>query len=540
MRKRTLLSLILLLVAAAAIFADTTVTATLTVSYSNQNQKYTINLTGLDPSNGVTFQYSTNQNSQKYSSLSVNSSKTFNQGVTTVYFKVKQNNNTSSTVSFDLSNNVGSGKTVTLTISSGGSSDGLAEDARLYYFPTSVVNNSNVMVDLTTPKAMTGTEFSDDFVNYTSDNLALFRIRETLMTEKKDTNVVGSMDESITIIIESLDDWTFVNEYNSTRTTSFSLDAFCVEQKWNYTGKGTSYDYTASPTIALTNSSTLTASNASATFTKSGNNYELVLPYTYYSKAQGRYYPRYIMSADVCLNIPEFQPGLEPGYYSTKLRITIPDHDEYDSSENKTSGHGTSFVITVRGFLGIDEGSSGSSSFAVLSIADTYTMDLGIKENPPDGYSVAEAKFIFSDVVASAVGNNTDPRPSNAETKYTIYVSPTSNYTDTSSSFKFIKIGSENQARTEANTIYYTLSWTSNNSSYDNQTTAPLYMRPKYTSTKIASVSTAGTGRNIYQISWEMDNIIKLNLTTESLKAYGSHQEGMYYSYIYFTLVTTT
>jgi hypothetical protein len=63
-------------------------------------------------------------------------------------------------------------------------------------------------------------------------------------------------------------------------------------------------------------------------------------------------------------------------------------------------------------------------------------------------------------------------------------------------------------------------------------------MRPTFTSTQISSVSTAGTGRNSYLISWDMDTMVTLKLTNASLETKATHQEGMYYSYIYFTLVT--
>ena len=43
-------------------------------------------------------------------------------------------------------------------------------------------------------------------------------------------------------------------------------------------------------------------------------------------------------------------------------------------------------------------------------------------------------------------------------------------------------------------------------------------MRPTFTSTQISSVSTAGTGRDSYLISWDMDTLVTLKLTNASLE----------------------
>lgn len=448
----------------------------------------------------------------------------------------------------------------------GGSSEDLAEEARLYYFPRNGVNNSSVLVDLTEAQSMAGTaasQFTEDFSAYNASlepqNLAIFRIRETLTTTAAvldNKNVLSTANDptnnySIQIKIESESDWTFINEYNSTRTTRFELEAFCVEEKWRRTSSSSDYNYDSHTAVQLSAATILENSGRSATFSSTGSYYVLELPYTYYSQAQQRHYPRYIRDADICLKIPgDIGAGLEPGYYYTKLIVTIPAHTEVNASKGTESIGEKEYHITLRGYLGIDESSSGSSSFSVISASDSYSMDLGIESNPTGGYSVAEAKFVFTDVATGAVGKASDPRPANAETKYTIYVSPTSNYRDTTSVFKFIKMGSENQSRTHENTIYYSISWeyadaSLSNTSYDHQTASSsnpyVYMRPKYTSTQVATVHGSGNsavGRNIYQINWEMDNIIKLNLTQDSLDNSSVHQEGLYYSYIYFTLVT--
>ena len=538
--------MILLLFALASVLAanHTSVTVTFDITRTgnnNNNYKYTLTLRGLNPSNGITLSYSTTGEYGPYTQIEIG--ETFLTDVphnTKIYLLLSDSSYPSKNPKEYTVNSTGnSAKQFTMTTDD---TSGLAEEARLYYFPRNVVDNSNVMVDLSSAKQMTASSFSTTFSNYTDQNLALFRIRESLLSQTVGNGQSGTLTNSLKIRIESLDGWAFINEYNSTRTTTYSLDAFCLEEKLKYTDLGggkKKTEYTPSAPIALGDTTMLTPSGNSATFRRIGDYYELELPYTYFEKGTGRFYPEYIRNADVCLNIPEFGSGLEPGYYTTRLLVTIPEHEEVGVNMVPTPVGEKSFIITVRGYLGVEANSSGSSSFYVLSMGDTYSMDLGIASNPAQGYSIAEAKFSYFDVVFGPEGDkNADPRPANAETKFTIYISPTSDYTDTITPFRFIKIGSERQARSDDNTIYFRLAWDSNNSSYDNQSSGRLYMRPKYTSTRISSTSSGGSGRNSYQIKWDMDNIIKLYLTDSSLQTYTYHQEGMYYSYIYFTLVT--
>ena len=545
MRKRIVLSLIILLIALTTVFADTTVRITVNVTRNGNgnNARYTATVTGINPTNEISVWYSTSPYTG-YIPLSANTVVASDvPSGTIVYFKASdssytsEDGNSSTYLSIGSGNNPTGSKTVSLTTNS---KWGIAEEARLYYFPRNVVDNRNVMINLTSATHMSASDFNEVFVNYSESNLALFRIRENLITDTVGTGATTNLTDSIKIKIESLDDWTFVSEYNSTRTTTFTLDAFCVEQDFHYTTNPKKSWYTTSAGVALSANSTLSPSGNAATFKKIGNYYELELPYTFFQRGSGRYYPMYIRNADVCLNIPQFGSGLEPGYYTTELRVTIPAHNEVTINQVPTLVAEQSFVITVRGYLGIDAEASGSSSFYVLSMEDTYSMDLGISSNPAQGYSVAEAKFAYFNILSGPEGvqNATGVLPTNPETKFTIYISPTSDYTDTTSQFRFIKIGSERQARTDDNTIYYSLSWQSDNSRYDNQTTATIYMRPKYTYKQISKTSSGNTGRDSYQVNWEMDNVIKLNLTSQSLQTSAYHQEGMYYSYIYFTLVT--
>ena len=350
MRQRIILSLILLLLVIAAVFADTSVTVTVSVSRPTKNStEFTATITNITSSGGgVSVTYSASQNGQ-YQLATIGTVLLNGQPSQRFYFKASDGSYTSSVkeANITLGKNVTSGTvTVNLTIQTGSETGTYSEEARLFYFPRSVVDNSNVLVDLASSHSMNASDFTEIFVNHTDSNLALFRIRETLITEAVGTHQSSNLSDSITIIIESLDDWKFVNEYNSTRTSNFTLDAFCVEEWLYYTFDGDINNpngwrnkkttvYTE-PTIQLGATTTLSKSEDSATFKKVGILYELELPYTYFHKGAGRYYPRYYRNADICLNIPEFGSGLEPGYYTTRLRVTIPDHYEADINGNKT------------------------------------------------------------------------------------------------------------------------------------------------------------------------------------------------------------
>ena len=61
------------------------------------------------------------------------------------------------------------------------------------------------------------------------------------------------------------------------------------------------------------------------------------------------------------------------------------------------------------------------------------------------------------------------------------------------------------------------------------------YIRPKYSYQQTSSTGILGSNSNEYMEKWELDQPIYLMLTTESLAA--THNPGMYYSNVYFTLV---
>ena len=399
----------------------------------------------------------------------------------------------------------------------------MGEDAVLLYFPTTVANNRNVLVNLGTAGSLTAESFQVTFRNTSSGNLALFRIRETLTTNPDSSSAESG---SIAIQIESLDNWEFVNENNPTERLDFSLDAFYLEQEVKQNGnKYAGYSDPGQGQIGA--STVLPLSDSTASFVSSAGQYVLTLPYTNFRKCPPDYYPVYIRVSDICLNIPSLgDASPEPGYYSTRLRITVPAHTQYSTSGSSSVGS-EEIEITIRGYLGIDtSGLSASSSFAVVSDADSYSMDLGISQNPASGYAVAKTIFNYSTIVYDDLPSS----ESETRDKYRIYVSASNDYLDSSAVYRFIKYGSENQARTDENTIYYDLTWQGKENGIS-------YINPTYNSSQMSRVH-GGGGRNSWFVTWTLDKTIYLKLTQTSLNTSAEHQQGLYYSYIYFTLVT--
>ena len=185
-------------------------------------------------------------------------------------------------------------------------------------------------------------------------------------------------------------------------------------------------------------------------------------------------------------------------------------------------------------------------------------LDLSSQTTP---YLVANVQFLNVNIATS------EPNKSTQKTKFTVYISPTSNYkvggTGSDSDpmeyrYKFIKMGSENQSRTSENTIYYDLclktsangytalkSCTSNTTYatgsigsagvYSNSVKTTFKILPEYDYDQISKAGLLG-GTNEYKEIWQLDQDIYLKLTNQSMQDVLLHQPGVYYSTIYFTM----
>ena len=523
--------------------------------------------------------------------------------------------------------------------------DGGASDARLLFFPRSVVNNGGVMIELSQQKELTKDDFNASFSAISDDNLSLFRLRDNLFTgqlelytdntyenhgtwrnpdyytfynQRNGVKYGQEWSKNLEDYIHSTSDGhytfydgnfstnstvvkitttgIFANEYNPTETREFTLQCFCVEQSL----VGSSYNEGTRYEIALgTSSSDVTTfngtngSNATSYFYQSGNDYYLFIPSSPYyvidRNSPAVYYPKYIRHFDICIKLADDNAGLEPGYYSTSFSVTSNTYKEYEVivggkiSLYPDSESSISESFTVRGYVGYEPSiSSEETSFSILSSSDSYTMNLKnttsyydvailnfysinllprrIVESAPGNrpsepkkvqswsgtrwsyngrnYSSQEAAYeaYYADLATWESNNSAYQNDQGKASKYTIYISPTNDYTQ-SGTYKFIKANTEGQTRTNTNTINYDLYKTNTGTKFDTQSGLPsttYKVLPEYSYFWIGqgdeSVGTTTETRE----TWLLDNqhvFLKVNDNDE-------HEKGMYYSYIYITLVT--
>lgn len=434
-----------------------------------------------------------------------------------------------------------------------------SEDCNLLFLPRTVANNSNVMIELSQAKNITTSTTTADFANSDDNHQAMFRLRDTLENVSNNNNLV--------LEITSDNGWNFVNESNAMETRPFSIGIICFDRQRSgssYTSyssqvltTGSSHKLVNNSYVAAdpwTRTTTLTKSNASITVSFDGTKYTVTIPTTSRSNKK----PEYMREIDFCIVLDENAENLEAGYYSTVLHVST------NKAHTTTNGSAGPFNedISIRGYIGTDPGENNATyNFQVSSAIDTYSMDLEISNhNTIKAYDVASVSFLYSEIVTS------EPNENSAKNRFTIYISPTPVYT-ASGQYKFIKLDTDNQARTDKNTVYYDLyirtgantytamnSTTSSNSKYegkigswgkDSTVTTTYYMRPTYSSAQISSSALFGGGENKYQLTWELNQEIwlKINDSTHD-RTYNSlgklHSPGMFWSYIYLTLVTTT
>ena len=439
-------------------------------------------------------------------------------------------------------------------------------ESRLYYLPKSVESNKNVAIDLSSEKkSIATTDYNNSSVTLISspNNLAMFRIMENIMPPKSEYQSINDpVNGGITLTITSSSNWTLVHESNPTQTVAFSLDAFCVESKWT----PSQYDFVASPVKKLTNNSTLTASGKSSTISTSGATCTIFMPYTGVSATAGNSsqnqnsirIPTYQRDYDVCMNITGSIDGLQPGYYYTVLTYETTDYYESPAkvTNNSVSLPGNddpssiSGTITIWAYIGDVVNDTSGYNLSVSPSDDTYTMDLGISSQSTP-YKVVDLQFYFLEIVSAQPTENTE------KNRLKIYISPTRDYT-VAGTYQFIKMNTEGQNRNDKNTIYYDLYLGTNRgykkfSEIGNNTlnqgvigsagvlsgvSTTYQILPKYTQVQTGSSTTVNghtVGALQYMKTWELTQTIYLQLTSASLQS--THSAGMYYSYIYVTLV---
>ena len=437
-------------------------------------------------------------------------------------------------------------------------------ESRLYYLPKSVESNKNVAIDLSSDKkSLSTSDYNNSGINLVSspNNLAMFRIMENIMPPKNEYQGINDpVNGGITLTITSATNWTFVHESNPTQTISFTLDAFCIESTWT----PRDYEFVESAPLKLTANSTLSSSRKSSTISFNGSTCSIFMPYTGVSNSAGNNtqgntvrIPTYQRDYDVCINITGSIDGLQPGYYYTTLTYESTDYYESPAvvngnsvslpgNDDPSSIRGT---ITIWAYIGDVVNDTSGYNLSVSPSDDTYTMDLGItsQANP---YKVADIQFYFLEIVSSQPTENTE------KNRFNVYISPTRDYT-VAGTYQFIKMNTEGQNRTDKNTIYYDLYLETNrgfkkfselsNVTYtgvlgsakvSNVASSTYQLVPKYTQTKTGSSTTINghtVGALQYLKTWELTQSIYLKLENQSLQ--NAHSAGMYYSYLYVTLV---
>ena len=463
----------------------------------------------------------------------------------------------------------------------GGESAGQSA-ASLYFLPTSLVNNQGKFIELSQPHSINDTKVGESFVNaykdeYENDHLVVCCLMDTL------NNAVQSDD--VTINISSTNGFCFVQDDNATNTVPFEIEVVCAvfykgNNSTNYSSRlvrqkmesdiAIGIDYTTTRNYGFLSMYTETLPYSESTvFNKESNSlYSITIPPTDYTntlttslyfsaKDENKQYPNLVKCYYICIKTLG-NANLAPGYYSATFTIAATENF-LSAALGSTTGVSTplSQTVTVRGYVGEEpEQNSSGYSFFVGAGNDTFFMDLAVAEDEDSPtYDVATVRF-------NRIYLNASNPSSDRKNKYVIYISPTDNYF-ASGTYKFRRIGSDAQQGGFANEVEYDLFLQTTDESGSGYTRIgdcnnlassayievdgkiekagkadvgnnTYYLYPLYTSAQTSS----GTNTK-YKEEWILQQHIYLQIADSSKETKSKlHQIGMYYSYIYFTVVT--
>ena len=445
-------------------------------------------------------------------------------------------------------------------------------EAVLLFMPRRVSYDQAAAIELSTAKTETVNSFKTgntpnlDFVSDSPD-LALFRLYDTLDNMVSEVpiynppryNVSNSAlnhhenDPVVTIHTTGI----FVKVGDSSITRDFSLKAFYTKAKIK--SDGSAYDSSTATVTEL-------GENTNPYFKRIGSVYTLYIPDTppvRIGNDTTKYYPYYLSLFDICISLDNNASNLEEGLYQTEITVTSTSYrnnklTEYVQGDNKPIKQITSEpmtlsqTFTVYGYFSSTGENPGASneqfySFVVSPSSDTYSMDLSPSDvDETTGYKSYTPYFAVANLNFNAIkveANETTPNP---ETAYEIYISPTNQYTNGSTDFRFVKVGNTGK------TISYDLfvgtgsSFTSfasgfTSSAYSSSSIAGnggtnangYYVLPKYT-----CVTSTHNGARKYTETWQIsDLIIYLKVKDEDGTIVNSSENGEYQSYLYFTVV---
>lgn len=414
-----------------------------------------------------------------------------------------------------------------------------ASETDLYYYPRNVVNNSNVVIDLSDKEhtiKLSSTDFGRDFVNNDAKHLGLFRIEENLSNyndDQYDTN-------GIEVKIKSLDNWKFVHETNITSTRDFTINAFKITRTrtdhWNWGTNEPDFN---------------TASNASVqALTDTAGVLSFYASYSGFDRPVVKRYVSNIFEYDFAIELKPEDGYLEAGYYTTRLEVTVAKHkthksDNWGGVDLKSNVDESTYNIVLRGHVGDYEDNNATYNFLVTSATDTYKMDLGktIAQTKQSPFQIARVQFLY----ALSNQNSTTPR---ATTKFRIYISPSNNYRQTYGNnvnpYYFYARGTEYLERDYSNTVWYKLcdengnalpaakERTGTNTSNETSISSMTYqLLPDYVDGYTAA-------NRKYNETWSLDKYIYLYAVRrpgDNTNVEPVHDSGIYFANIYFTLV---
>ena len=424
-----------------------------------------------------------------------------------------------------------------------------SNQSRLVTKPCNVVNNSNVLINLAEDPTQTiqnnYQSYGVTFNNSDTRHLSLFRIEENLTNHNNDNPSANSPGILVTIQCDytDADGWYFVNDNNHTSKRPFTLNVSKITRPSSGGGLGTSATYDEmdenSPTLIV--------------FGNKGNGVvNFYLSYTGYSQpnvlggiVKYSVFADYLYDYDVGICLPSTDAYLEPGYYTTKLTVTIQPYKIHSASASfNFFGLGSINVnqdgdlitpvpmeLVIRGYVGDDSLTiTDVSSFLVNSGVDAYSMQLSPDGRKATPYDIANVLFFHSESNAQKTENGDD--------KYTLFISPTSDYRATyepeEKPYYLVKIGSEYN-RTPENTVQFILcnengvELTKATSRFGEKTRT-YQIKANYNNPK------KNTTTNKYDEEWTIDKEVYLKIDDNPSTA--NYEPGVYYSDIYFTLMT--
>lgn len=472
----------------------------------------------------------------------------------------------------------------------GGSSEGKSGYS-IYYIPSNVANNQNVMVELTTAKTVNTSNLGSSFASatqysYGEDNLVVCSLMDTLK------NTIQSSNVELTITSADSGGFFFKKDGNETEKVPFEIEIYCVafykgddsttyaSREYNkklplssnevisYTAKTkprwlsnvTSTNYTEQTSLTKSSASQYILSMSSSEFTNT-----IYAGFLNYDTNVD--YPNLIKYYYVCLKIAD-NPNLEEGLYTATFSLNAT-FTKQEVNAEATSGS-INETISVKGYVGEKpELSDTAYSFFISPGANTYYMDLSTQDGATiPAYDIARIQFSYTYINQTS----SDPASTTRRQKYKIYISPTSSI-DENGVYLFRRNGTEAQEGTFGNTVEYDLYLETSSGNYElinssghdytgDGNNSATNAAAHFTTGQIGGAGKATNGGNHtyylypvydrlqtatgtnsrYKESWILDQHIYLKINSDQTEIFEGdgarmHQTGSYTSLIYFTVV---